>query len=183
MVSTEKSSLATTPIKHAAPNPTKPAAQAVVTAVAPATPATPVAKPATKPGVKKAPAKAPVKKAGKTVVKASARKTVTTAAKSAPAAGAQGIAKVPTPNAVKPKTVKPAKEKKPKLVRDSFTIPKVEYGVLDELKQRAAKLASPAKKSELLRAGIKALAAMPDVTFLAALKAVPAIKTGRPAKD
>lgn len=72
------------------------------------------------------------------------------------------------------------KTKKPKLVRDSFTIPKAEYGVLDMLKQRATALTRPAKKSELLRAGIKALAAMPDAAFLAALQAVPAIKTGRP---
>jgi hypothetical protein len=83
---------------------------------------------------------------------------------------------------VKPAAQKPAKVKKPKLVRDSFTIPKVEYTVLDELKQRAGKLSSPAKKSELIRAGVKALAAMSDVAFLAALKAVPAVKTGRPAK-
>ena len=70
--------------------------------------------------------------------------------------------------------------KKAKLVRDSFTIPKAEYQVLDDLKQRAAKLARPVKKSEVLRAGIKALGAMPDAAFLAALMAVPAIKTGRP---
>lgn len=82
----------------------------------------------------------------------------------------------------KPKTKKTAKVKKPKLVRDSFTITKAEYTVLDELKQRAGTLASPAKKSELIRAGVKALAAMSDMAFLAALKAVPAIKTGRPAK-
>lgn len=72
------------------------------------------------------------------------------------------------------------KAKKPKLVRDSFTIPKAEYSVLDDLKQRASKLDSPAKKSELLRAGIKALAAMSDAALLVALQAVPAIKTGRP---
>jgi hypothetical protein len=78
---------------------------------------------------------------------------------------------------------KPVKVKKPKLVRDSFTIPKDEYAVLANLKQRAGQLSNPAKKSELLRAGIKALAALPDAAFLAALKAVPSIKTGRPAKD
>ncbi|WP_425196820.1 hypothetical protein [Polaromonas sp.] len=78
---------------------------------------------------------------------------------------------------------KAAKPKKPKLVRDSFTIPKAEYLVLDELKQRAAVLAHPVKKSELLRAGIKALAAMPDAAFLAALADVPAIKTGRPTQS
>ncbi|MBA4329101.1 MAG: hypothetical protein C0428_12810 [Polaromonas sp.] len=83
--------------------------------------------------------------------------------------------------AAAPRTEKPVKAKKPKLVRDSFTIPKAEYVVLDELKQRATGLAHPIKKSELLRAGIKALAAMSDTGFLAALEQVPAIKTGRPA--
>lgn len=80
------------------------------------------------------------------------------------------------------KTEKADKPKKPKLVRDSFTIPKAEYEVIEALKQRAAKSGSPAKKSELLRAGIKALAAMNDAALLSALKAVPSIKTGRPAK-
>ncbi|MHB1248059.1 MAG: hypothetical protein ACYCZL_01400, partial [Polaromonas sp.] len=79
------------------------------------------------------------------------------------------------------KTAQPPKSKKTKLVRDSFTIPKPEYVVLDELKQRAAKLTRPAKKSELLRAGIKILAALSDAAFLTALAQVPAIKTGRPA--
>ena len=79
-------------------------------------------------------------------------------------------------------TPKPAKAKKPKLVRDSFTIPKDEYEVLAVLKQRCVALAHPSKKSELLRAGIKALAAMSDKGLLAALQAVPSIKTGRPKK-
>ena len=82
----------------------------------------------------------------------------------------------------KPKLAPKTKAKKPKLVRDSFTIPKPEYLVLDALKARAIAIASPAKKGELLRAGIKALAAMSDSALLAALKAVPAIKTGRPVK-
>jgi hypothetical protein len=73
-----------------------------------------------------------------------------------------------------------SKPPKTKLVRDSFTIPKAEYAVLDQLKQRAAQLTHGVKKSELLRAGLKALAAMNDADFLAAVKAVPSIKTGRP---
>lgn len=76
----------------------------------------------------------------------------------------------------------PQKSKKPKLVRDSFTIPKTEYLVFDELKQRAAKLTRQAKKSELLRAGIKILATLSDAAFLTALAQVPTIKTGRPSK-
>jgi hypothetical protein len=77
---------------------------------------------------------------------------------------------------------KAEKPKKPKLVRDSFTIPKAEYAVLEELKLRAAKLGRPTKKSEVLRAGVQALAAMGDAAFLASVGAVPAVKTGRPAK-
>ena len=84
--------------------------------------------------------------------------------------------------AVSQKTDKVLKEKKPKLVRDSFTIPKAEYTVLDELKHRAGKLGTSIKKSELIRAGIKALAAMPDAMYLGALKVVPTVKTGRPSK-
>lgn len=83
---------------------------------------------------------------------------------------------------VKPIAEKPMLAKKAKLVRDSFTIPKLEYTVLADLKQRAGMLSNAAKKSELIRAGIKALAAMSDKSFLAALNAVPTIKTGRPSK-
>ena len=92
-------------------------------------------------------------------------------------------AKTAVKTAVKPvsKPVKVEKAKKPKMIRDSFTIPKTEYVVIDALKERAGKLSRAAKKSELLRAGVKALAAMSDAAFLAALTAVPTIKTGRPA--
>jgi hypothetical protein len=72
---------------------------------------------------------------------------------------------------------------KQQLVRDSFTIPKNEYHALDQLKKRAMGLEHDVRKGELLRAGIQALAAMPDKAFLAALKAVPTLKTGRPRLD
>ena len=91
------------------------------------------------------------------------------------------VKKAPLKTTDKPvKAAKFAKVKKPKLVRDSFTIPKDEYVVIDNLKLRAGKLGQPVKKSELLRAGIKALAAMSDIQFKAALSNVPTIKTGRP---
>ncbi len=80
------------------------------------------------------------------------------------------------------KPIKPVKVKKNQLVSDSFTLPKAEFAVLAELKQRAVSLAQPVKKSGLIRAGIKALAALPDTAFVAALNLVPAIKTGRPGK-
>lgn len=75
--------------------------------------------------------------------------------------------------------VAPAKPKQ-KLIRDSFTIPKDEYAVLDVLKQRALKAGRSAKKSEILRAGITVLNAMSDSVLLAALSVVPSLKTGRP---
>lgn len=93
------------------------------------------------------------------------------------------VAKPATKTPAKPVAAKPGKEKKIKMVRDSFTMPKPEFAVLDVLKLRAAKLAMPIKKTELIRAGIKALAAMPDPAFLAALRVVPNLKTGRPAKN
>jgi len=78
---------------------------------------------------------------------------------------------------------KAGKPKKPKLVRDSFKMPKSEYALIDELKLRASHLGRPTKKSEVLRAGVMALTAMGDAAFLAAVGAVPATKTGRPAKS
>lgn len=84
--------------------------------------------------------------------------------------------------AAKPADQKLLKAKKLKMVRDSFAMPKLEYHVLEELKLRSGMLGKSIKKSELIRAGIKALAAFSDASFLAALKAVPTIKTGRPAK-
>ena len=115
----------------------------------------------------------------------------TAASKAAPAkkAPARPAAKAPAKPAAKapaakaPKPEKADKPKKPKLVRDSFTIPKNEYAVLDDLKLRAAKLGRPAKKSEVLRAGVMALAVMGDAAFLACMGGVPAVKTGRPAKS
>ncbi len=128
-----------------------------------ATPSTPVA----------APAPAAVKAAVRPVVPA------------APQAAAKAPKPADWPQAPAAPTSRgePAKVKKPKLVRDSFTIPKNEYAVLDDLKQRAVRLSRPARKSELLRAGVKALAAMPDAAFLSALRVVPVVKTGRPSKS
>lgn len=89
----------------------------------------------------------------------------------------------PVPKAAKPAepAETPAKAKKPKLVRDSFTIPKNEYEAIASLKERALKQGVSIKKSELLRAGLMTLAFMPDAAFAKALADVPTLKTGRPA--
>lgn len=81
------------------------------------------------------------------------------------------------------KSAKETKLKKPKLVRDSFTCPMDEYASIDELKLRAAQQGHVVKKSELLRAGLKLLTGLEGEQLLAALQAVPSIKTGRPAKS
>lgn len=78
---------------------------------------------------------------------------------------------------------KPSKDKKVKVVRDSFTIPKVELLQIGEMKKRALGLGVEIKKSELIRAGLSALAGLTDTAFKKALASVPTIKTGRPAKD
>lgn len=79
--------------------------------------------------------------------------------------------------------VKPLKDKKLKVVRDSFTIPKTELLQIGDMKKRALTLGVGVKKSELIRAGLSALAAMSDASFKKAIASVPTIKTGRPAKD
>lgn len=79
--------------------------------------------------------------------------------------------------------VKPAKDKKIKVVRDSFTLPKAELVQIDAMKKRAMALGVEVKKSELIRAGLQALAGMADTAFKKAMAQVPTIKTGRPAKD
>ncbi|WP_236748769.1 hypothetical protein [Acidovorax carolinensis] len=150
----------TTPSQSPTPTPAQPSAKAAAAGTVPAVAASKVKKvAATEP---KAVAKVPAK----TIKRAAAPTT----AKAKPA----------------PAPVSPAKEaraKKPKLVRDSFTIPKDEYAVIETLKQRADSLAQPAKKSELLRAGLKLLAGLPDAALRTALQAVPSIKTGRPKAD
>ncbi|MDE2432575.1 MAG: hypothetical protein KGN37_06955 [Burkholderiales bacterium] len=73
-----------------------------------------------------------------------------------------------------------ASKSKTKLVRDSFTMPKLEYAQIAGIKQRAAKLGQPVKKSEVLRAAIAVLSRYADKDLLAALAAVPSLKTGRP---
>ena len=148
-----------------------------LTAHASKVPATATTKAAVKVAIK-TPAKTPVKNMAKPVAKSVTKTAAKPVLKPLIKASVTESSKIRV--LAKPKVEKQLKAKKPKLVRDSFTIPKAEYTVMDDLKQRATKLAFPIKKSELLRAGIKALAAMPDQAFLAALQAVPAIKTGRP---
>jgi hypothetical protein len=75
------------------------------------------------------------------------------------------------------------KRKKLKLVRDGFTMPEADYALLGALKKRALHAGHEVKKSELLRAGLRALAAMPEAAYIGALEGIERIKPGRPAAD
>ena len=154
-MTTSSPAVPTTP--SPSPVPTAPAKSVKPTAVATKAPTKTAA-------VAKRPKKATTKPASASKKKAPTAKPVTPKS-----------AKAPTPTAARD-----TKAKKPKLVRDSFTIPKDEYAVIETLKQRSAALAQPVKKSELLRAGLKVLAAMSDAALRSAVQAVPSIKTGRP---
>ncbi len=137
-----------------------------------ATSASPVRKPA---------AKRPVAAKKAAPVRTAAAKTAAKPQAATPAAVSAKPAAAPTA-AAQLADSKHAKDKKPKMVRDSVTIPKAEYLVLDAMKQRAAQLKVTVKKTELIRAGMKHLATLPDAVFLAAIAAVPSLKTGRPSK-
>ena len=56
----------------------------------------------------------------------------------------------------------PAAKVKAKLVRDSFAMPQSDFALIGTLKERAIGFKRPAKRSELLRAGLPALAGFND---------------------
>jgi hypothetical protein len=103
-----------------------------------------------------------------------ARKT-TRASKPAPA-------KVVAKPEKKHKKVKKS-ENKVKVVRDSFTMPQADYDLIAALKQKALKAGLQVKKSELLRASLKALSRLSAAQLKRAISDLEKIKTGRPKKD
>lgn len=134
--------------------------------------ASPVASPVTKPAAKPA-----AKAVAKPVKKALNKKTI-----AKPTDKAKTVATKTNVKKTTKKDTKKAKPEKVKMERDSFTMPKDEYAQLTLLKARLTAMGQPAKKSELLRAGIKLLAAMSDNTLKTTLAKIPVIKTGRPNK-
>lgn len=82
---------------------------------------------------------------------------------------------------------KPVRDDKPpkqqrKPVRDSFTMPEADFALIAALKARALAGRREAKKSELLRAGLHALAALDGAALVAALAQLEPVKIGRPKK-
>lgn len=77
------------------------------------------------------------------------------------------------------KVSKPAKVRQ-KPVRDSFTMPEGDFALIATLKARLMAAKRETKKSELLRAGLHALAALDSAALLAALNDLEPVKVGRP---
>lgn len=146
-----------------------------------------------------APVKKPVtrSKPGKTavvptkkIVAAAAKATVTKGkARAKPAASQPKAPARKAAPAKKPATAKPMadaakdKQRKTKLVRDSFTMPEAEYAVLGRVKKACISAGVEVKKSQLLRIGLALL----DRTDLPSLKGLIAglapLKAGRPKKE
>lgn len=103
--------------------------------------------------------------------------------------------KLPAPVEMKAKPVKAVKEtkakgdaaaekpKKPKLVRDSFTMPEQEYAALGEVKKACLKAGFEVKKSELLRIGVSLVRQLDTAKLKEILAGLPALKAGRPKKN
>ena len=75
-----------------------------------------------------------------------------------------------------------APKRRVKLVRDSFTMPRDDFVLIDVLKQRALSRRRVAKKSELIRAGLRALHALDDAALCLALSALTPLPVERPKK-
>ncbi len=115
-------------------------------------------------------------------------------AKSAATAKSAVAAKSSVETATPPPAVKPTKAleapkpaKVPKLrqkpVRDSFTMPASDFGLIAALKARLLAAKHETKKSELLRAGLHALAALDTPFLVAAIGKLDQVKVGRPKKS
>jgi len=141
------------------------------------------AKPAAR--ARKAAAPAARKRAPSTAMTAAtaAKKTVTRSPVARKSPPVKKAVHEPEPFAAKVnKAGKPAKAKKAKLVRDSFTMPDLEYALIAALKKRCLDAGVSAKKSEILRAAVANLVKLSDAALVAAVRRLEVIKTGRPAK-
>jgi len=118
--------------------------------------------------------------------RASAAKTASTKAiKSGapkPAAKKKPVAVAEKKPAAKAEPASKEKIKKPKLVRDSFTMPETEYAVLGEVKKACLKAGIAVKKSELLRVGVALIRQLDVGKLQEILAGLPSLKVGRPKK-
>jgi len=75
------------------------------------------------------------------------------------------------------------KVKKPKLVRDSFTMPEAEYAVLSHVKRACLKAGIEVKKSQLLRIGLALLNKTEVPVLKKMIGELAPLKAGRPKKE
>lgn len=122
------------------------------------------------------------KKAGATTAKVTTKKLQTRK----PSVRAKSVLKSATRQGVKAALQQAAKkskkERKTKVMRDSFTMPQNEYAKIAEIKEICLKAKMHVKKSEVLRAGLILLAALDQGQLKHALGSLEKIKTGRPQK-
>ena len=74
---------------------------------------------------------------------------------------------------------KPKPPKKIPVIRDTFSFPEFDYVLLSELQAALLKNGHNVSKSELVRAGLKALAQMMPAQLIKTAKAVEKLKPGR----
>lgn len=138
-----------------------------------------------RPAAKKATAARKATRPAKPKTPAKAKFETPAKAKFETPAKAKFEAPAPTAAADKPASEKAAKTGKQRvaLVRDGFTMPESDFALIAALKARALAAQREAKKSELLRAGLHALAALDGPSLVQALNRLVPIKTGRPKKN
>jgi hypothetical protein len=123
--------------------------------------------------------KAAAKKSPSATKPAAAKKV--SVLKKAPKAAARAPAGSSKPVAAG-KPAKKAAKLRPRLVRDSFTMPEADFELIAALKSKALDARRAAKKSELLRAGLRLLSALEAKVLVAALDKLEPVKIGRPRK-
>ncbi|POP51540.1 hypothetical protein [Zhongshania marina] len=67
-----------------------------------------------------------------------------------------------------------------KVIKDTFSFPSGDYALIQELREACAKTGVIANKSEVVRAGLLALASMSDADLSKALRRIEKVKVGRP---
>lgn len=119
-----------------------------------------------------------------TEAKATAKKTATTKTSAVEKRAVKPVvkpaAKKPVKAIPKPAAKKP-KKPKAKVVRD-FSMPQAEYQKIAEIKEACLKAGLRVKKSEVLRAGLKALGEMNEAQLKRAIAGMGKIKAVRPKK-
>ena len=94
-----------------------------------------------------------------------------------------GKAKIAAKEIAKDAVLPKEKQKKHKLVRDSFSMPEAEYAVLGNVKKACLKAGVEVKKSELLRIGVALIQKMDVAALKSVLATLPPLKAGRPKQE